>query len=436
MSRYSSATNYIETHFEYKELDKIHGEPTYDTIKRLHNQVKANAASVPSSLGGGMFGHLGLVLSPRAYALISNAPFVRPNHPGPLVIPPGQTQAQIKALEDQHREALRVFNEVLGVEANLRQQIVSAIEAPYLKAIRNRHSNAINMTVNDIFTQHLYLTYGDIDPQQLQDNYDKVATMTYDVSFPPDTVYECIEDLMDMSEAANAPFTERQCVNLGYNIFNRTGRFELDLRSWLQRPLIQQTWINFKQHFTTAHKQMKKIGALRINNTMEFQQANVLQQMVLAAVEDAISTHSPPSVQQNTTPPETASTDVSGVTEPSFHNANAAMMATNQQMIQQMQDMMKMMQLQLSQYQPGGTGNNSATSTTTRRYNNRSQTSGNSTNSQQKQWSYCWTHGYCKHNGGACTFKAQGHKDAATLTDNMGGNQKGKARWERTKGNE
>ena len=233
MSRYGTGSNYIHTHFEYKVLDKIHGEPTYDTIKRLHNQIKANAASVPSTLGGGRYGHLGLVLSARAYGLISNAPFDRPDHPGPLVIPPGQTQAQIKAIEDQHNAQLRLFTEVSGVKACLCQQIVASIEDLYLKAIRNRHSNAINMTVADIFTQHLYPTYGDIDPQQLQDHYDKVSTTTYDVSFPPDTVYESIEDLVDMSEAAGAPLTEQQCVNLGYNIINCTSCFKYDLQAWV-----------------------------------------------------------------------------------------------------------------------------------------------------------------------------------------------------------
>ena len=47
------AINYIETVFEYKEVTKIHGEPTYETIKRLHNEVKVNATQVRSNLGGG-----------------------------------------------------------------------------------------------------------------------------------------------------------------------------------------------------------------------------------------------------------------------------------------------------------------------------------------------------------------------------------------------
>ena len=301
------------------------------------------------------------------------------------------------------------------------------------------------MTVSDIFTQHLYPTYGDIDAQQLQDNYKKVATTTYDVSYPPDVVYECIEDLMDMSEAANAPFTERQCVNLAYNIINRTGRFEYDLHAWLQRPPLQQTWINFKQHFTDAHKQLKKIGALKIRNTMEFQQANIVQQMVLAAVEDAITTAPtstapmdiPSAPSTMCTPvPSSTNTDVSTITDPtrdsvSYHTANASIMETNKQMMQQMQEMMKMMQMQMQQGQQNNSRQNG------NGYNRqRNDNRGNSNNNRTREWAYCWTHGFCSHSSRNCSYKAQGHKDKATLTDNMGGNQKGKTKWQRNTRNE
>ena len=145
MNRGTTGINYKETYFQFKELTKIHGEPTYDTIKTLHDQIKANAASVPSTLGGGNLGHLGLVITPQQYALISNAPFDRPPHPGQCVIPANSTQAQIQAIKDLHTEQLRIFNEVIGVEAALRQQINEAIENSYLKAIRNRQTNAIVM---------------------------------------------------------------------------------------------------------------------------------------------------------------------------------------------------------------------------------------------------------------------------------------------------
>ena len=75
MSGHSSIPNYRDTSFEYADLSHIHGEPTYDSLTILFNQLKANARSVRTSLGGGNHGYLGLLLSPAQYATI--APTIR-----------------------------------------------------------------------------------------------------------------------------------------------------------------------------------------------------------------------------------------------------------------------------------------------------------------------------------------------------------------------
>ena len=81
--------DYRTTVFKYPTLTKIHGEPTFEGVRQLHKEVMANAQTVYSELGGGSHGHLGLVLSPGRYVLISNAEYNRQNHPGQLVIPVG-----------------------------------------------------------------------------------------------------------------------------------------------------------------------------------------------------------------------------------------------------------------------------------------------------------------------------------------------------------
>ena len=86
------ATNidYANTYFEFPELSKIHGAPTYPTIRIIKDEVKANASSVASDLGGGANGHYGIVVDPTEYAMVPGTiPYVRPMYPGALVIPPG-----------------------------------------------------------------------------------------------------------------------------------------------------------------------------------------------------------------------------------------------------------------------------------------------------------------------------------------------------------
>ena len=63
--------NYVDNYFQIPVLTHIHGEPTFETLKNLRNQVKANAGSVTTHLGGGAFGYLGLLLSPAEYNRIA-----------------------------------------------------------------------------------------------------------------------------------------------------------------------------------------------------------------------------------------------------------------------------------------------------------------------------------------------------------------------------
>ena len=55
------------------------GEPTYESLRVLVNQIKANARSIHTTLGGGQHGHLGLVLTALQYASLSpNQPYTKP----------------------------------------------------------------------------------------------------------------------------------------------------------------------------------------------------------------------------------------------------------------------------------------------------------------------------------------------------------------------
>ena len=125
----SFSKNFRNTHFEYKELDKIHGTPDIVTLLRIFRQLKRNVQSVPTPLGGGQLGYLTLVLSAAAYASIPNSRvFVRPVHPGAFTIQAlpitraavPLTEADIAHQKARHDEAIRTYNECQSVEQTLR----------------------------------------------------------------------------------------------------------------------------------------------------------------------------------------------------------------------------------------------------------------------------------------------------------------------------
>ena len=88
------AIDYASSYFKYKTPTPIHGTPTNKSLKRLKTELRANASSVKSELGGGDHGYLGLVLTNEEYTSIipTPPPFVAPAYPAALVIPPDTDQ--------------------------------------------------------------------------------------------------------------------------------------------------------------------------------------------------------------------------------------------------------------------------------------------------------------------------------------------------------
>ena len=137
------AKNYKETCFEYPESTIIHGEPTFETLKIVEDELKANTQSVYSPLGGRHHGHLGLVVDPFQYTTVSRIPFVTPPAPAPFTIVPNEQAHIAQARLAQHNANMELFREVLGVKKALIQQIVQAVDSSYLKPLRNPMTNTL-----------------------------------------------------------------------------------------------------------------------------------------------------------------------------------------------------------------------------------------------------------------------------------------------------
>ena len=108
--------------FEHAELTSIRGRPDFRTLTILFDQLKANAQSVRSLLGGGHHRHFGMVLTPAQYAPLSDVPYVFPPHPGPLQIPAGTAQHEAIRLRAEHEDAIALFREPLDVKQALIKQ--------------------------------------------------------------------------------------------------------------------------------------------------------------------------------------------------------------------------------------------------------------------------------------------------------------------------
>ena len=93
-------TNVKDVYCQHKVLTRVHGKPYFESLKIILDEIKANTSSVTSTLGGGMYGHLGLLLSYIRYATLSDTAFVIPTNHDSFKPPAQGTGAHIESARD------------------------------------------------------------------------------------------------------------------------------------------------------------------------------------------------------------------------------------------------------------------------------------------------------------------------------------------------
>ena len=379
----------IRDSFPFPTLPTQNGVPTYETIKAIHMKLKSNAASIPSTLGGGNQGLLGLVLDDAVYHTFTGHHFTIPAYPGALpTIPTGSTAPQISEIVRQHSEQLRIFNEATRTDQALKQQLLGAYNEMYTRGLRNIHTGYSSVTTLTLLT-HLYTSYGRITTMDLDTNDTQMRT-PYDATQPIECLFEQIESGQEFAAAGNAPIPDTTLVNIAYLLLFKTGMYRDACRDWNRRATADKTWTNLKADMLIANAELRELQALNhpsgfqapgeshhMNNIMDQYHAetsDVFRQIAAATESDRLL------VANLAASNNTLQTDLNSMKE-------------------DMKKLLEKMSKLATNSEP-----------TPRR---------NDTNE-----SYCWTHGRTRndnHTSASCNHKKDGHKDNATLHNKQGG---------------
>ena len=413
------AVDYAASYFKYKTPTPIQGTPTNKTLKRLKQELRANASSVESDLGGGDHGYLGLVLTDGEYATVSATAFNAPAFPAPLAIPTGTDQVTALNLREVHKDSKRAYYECKNVEKALQRHVQDAIEDKYLESLIDEDTQLINADIPDVL-KYLFETYGKVPSEEVKQKEIEIRAMSFHPADPMILLYNAVEKLKTMGEAADIAYTEPQLLDIALTVIRNTRDFEKALGEWEALRATAKTWVKFKKHFTTAQKQLKAIRGPTMQQA-GYHHANMLAEqlktdmercdqelfsVIQLVVDTTASTASPPSL---------APSEISSIT-PSQYQANAVQADPVQvEMLKILQQMQQSMwtQAQVSQQ----------TSSNTTRQNRRTprKTPDGASYPRRQTDTYCWTHGGSNHSSQACQRKAPGHQDEATFENRMGG---------------
>ena len=254
------ATPAINFAFPHPELTPINNRPNAASIQLLTRQLYANARSVHSTRGGGNDGHLALVMGPNEYFLRTGVPFIAPDHPG---IQPDHannaTNAQITQANRIYDTNLSDFNTYRSVIAELRQQIIQAVDSIYYNVLEDPVFGYADVTPLQLL-QHLTTTYGTRSIDDLEENRATLAA-DWDPDSPIEDLWTRIKDAKQYA-AATEPISDDTAMRLTLQAIERTGVLELECSEWRRRDPAARTYANFQQHFNRANKErMRKLTA-------------------------------------------------------------------------------------------------------------------------------------------------------------------------------
>jgi hypothetical protein len=99
----------------------------------------------------------------------------------------------------------------------LLQQILKALDAPYLAALRDGASNLLRGPVYQVI-DHLQTVYGQVSPRMLENREQELRTMLYNAKFPINIVFNAVEDFIDFALLGQQPVTQQQTIAKAYVI--------------------------------------------------------------------------------------------------------------------------------------------------------------------------------------------------------------------------
>ena len=411
------------------------GEPTIDSIAKLHKEVKRNAQRVPTTLGGGQNGYLGLVVTPEVYNTIPGArPFHRPQDPGVFtptprrvrrVVTRGHQEVEELTAEDiamqriQYEEQLRLYNEVQAIEGLLRTQIIEAIDEQYITALRSPTTDMIHESIPAIFS-FLMQTYGQLSPQELNERERELDNFVFDPSGHVNMVFNRLQEFQDICILVQQPKQDYQLTNLAYIIFQKEPAFRDSLLRW-NRRIENKTYQDFVVFMREEFREMQKVGGITVgtsniggvNLVKELQDIKLHTEKLASNMQDEIrntmqafylhqqepQTWKPPGPELNY--------EDTNMQEQQFHNVFAVQQQQTNA-LQQLSKQLSMLQTQLNSLTPTNIKNPTQDTTINPK-------------TGQPYRRYCWTCGCCTHWSKNCPKKAKGHKNEATFKNRMGG---------------
>ena len=279
----------IRDELKKETVTKIHGQPTSHDLTILEKELIAILAGIPTALGGGSFGHVGVIMDETAYLTMTNGiAFENPANPG--VYPAGlaaNAAATVRArAEAEHKELINQFETFEGVRQGVKDLILEAVDNEYLIEIEHETLGFLNQTPRQML-DHLLTRGGALD---FADTKELLAERDgeWNVSENPQLYFNRVEKAMKglLRNGITSDPNERRDIALFY--LKATGEFDAAVREWEAKPAANKTWANIKTFISAEYAKENKQNRLTAKqfkaNAID-EQAEATEELIAALTE-------------------------------------------------------------------------------------------------------------------------------------------------------
>jgi hypothetical protein len=234
----------------------------------LEKKLIAILAGIPTALGSGNFGHVGVIMETSAYStMTAGIAFVDPANPG--VYPAGLTAnsaATIRArAEAEHKELINQFETIEGVCQGVKDLILEAVDNEYLIKIEHETLGFLNQTPRQML-DHLLARGGALDFADTKELLTE-RDGEWNISKNPQLYFNRVEKATKglLRNGITSDLNERRNIALFY--LKATGELDAAVREWEAKPAADKKWANIKTFISTEYAKENKQNKLTANKS-------------------------------------------------------------------------------------------------------------------------------------------------------------------------
>ena len=274
----------IRDEIRKETVTKIHGQPTSHDLTNLEKEIISILANIPTTLGGGNHGHVGVIMDQLDYnTMTTGIDFVNPVNPG--IYPAGlalNAAAGTRAREEAiHKELIAQFETFEGVKLGTKDLILEAVDNEYLSEIEHDTLGFLNQTPRQMI-EHLLTRGGALDFADAKDLLSE-RDGEWNVTENPQIYFNRVEKAIKglIRNGINSDLNERRDIALFQ--LKATGEFDPAVREWEAKPAADKTWANIKTFISAEYAKENKQNKLSAKhfkvNTMQ-EQAEATEELI------------------------------------------------------------------------------------------------------------------------------------------------------------